>query len=625
MSASPTAPAVDGFDIANYGTVTGTDKWWSENNTGAGSAKGQTFTNGPAAVELRAVSYQVTSTQQAQPTKTYVVRVGTVAGTDFTEIHSETFTQNFAWNGGEYMSWTFDNPPLLLGNTTYAVDIGMTSSTSAWQTGIPYINVTSNDYPGGQRYSSGQNGVGDSEMHPSTTSDRIFHLDLGVPSGSGIQFVAGNPADDSPEALIPPELLATFNQNLVPGTGDIIIRNLTDGGDTALPVGGPGISLSDNLLLIETAGLIDWNKSYAIRIEAGALEGESGDVFAGIADDTTWNFTTAAGDPLLLAIEDLKDHINGVITLTPTEIEERKGTIEAGKQRFDESAATIGAAFDLVSTYDAQFGPLFVSGSTVTSFNRGSVSDQDIHWVIYQVMQYIMDEIYSADTLADHEALLDGFTFGSSAHFPGSVAPPADPSNTHTATINGSFDETFGRDTQQWTLPARKPTGTYLAPGTIATVTVPPALVGAGYQVRVGAHSWDMSNRPPVKRLERATLLYALDAPTVKVASPYGGGIYIEVPIGADAGVVDVDITGAVRSPYFSAKSFHSTTASEWNSTERNHPAPWADFQTDKFMMQVSREWIYAMDGADAVQLMADWDAAMDAINDLIGFPRIRG
>ena len=102
------------------------------------------------------------------------------------------------------------------------------------------------------------------------------------------------------------------------------------------------------------------------------------------------------------------------------------------------SAATIEAVFDLITTYDTVFGPLWVSGSTVTGFNRGSVSDEDIHWVIYHVMQYIMDEVYNPDTIAAHEALLDGFVFGSSAHFPGSVAPPADPNNTHTVSINGT-------------------------------------------------------------------------------------------------------------------------------------------------------------------------------------------
>lgn len=238
-------------------------------------------------------------------------------------------------------------------------------------------------------------------------------------------------------------------------------------------------------------------------------------------------------------------------------------------------------------------------------------------------MQLIMEEVYRAETIRDFEAVLDGFKFESSAAFPGAVDPPSDPTVTHTVRIQGSFPDTFGRDTLGWTLPARKPTGCYLAPGTIATVTVPPALVGRGYLVRVGAHSWDLSGRNLVRRLERATILYALDQPSIRVASPYGGGIYLEVPMGADAGEVDIAITGAVRSPYFSMKSFHTTTNAEWIATERNHPAPWADFQTDKFMMQVPTSWIVAMD--DPTTLMRDWDRAMDAMNDLMGFPHLRG
>ena len=42
-------------------------------------------------------------------------------------------------------------------------------------------------------------------------------------------------------------------------------------------------------------------------------------------------------------------------------------------------------------------------------------------------------------------------------------------------------------------------------------------------------------------------------------------------------------------------------------------------------MIQVPRKWIYNMTGAQATQLMVDWDKAMDAINDLMGFPLNRG
>jgi hypothetical protein len=616
MSASATAPVIDGKDIANYATVTGNDKWFAENSA-AGAVKGQTFTTGSGAVLLKSITYQVTASQKAEPTKQYVIRLGTVAGTTFTPVYTETATQGFTWSGGHFMTWTFDNPPLLNGNTVYGVDIGMTSSSSSWQTGIPYINVTGNDYPAGQRYSSGTSGVGTSSLTVVTSSDRIFHLDLEAPLGAALELVATDPADGATEVLASRPLTLTFSQNIAPGEGNILIRNLSDNSEIAIPAGAPALSYSENLLTVTPAGGLLWSRNYAVRIEPGAIENTTGSPFPGIADDSTWNFTTAAGDPLLDAIAQLKAHIRGTATLTAAQISAHKETIDNLRDQFDDTAVNIAAVFDLVTTYDTVKGPLWVARG---EFNR-TTQTNDLDWTIYHVMQYIMDVVYNAANLAKHESLLKGFKFGSSANFPGPCPPPP-PGATHTATLNASFPATVGRITQGDDLPARKPTGCYLAPGTIATVTVPPSLVGQGFKVRVGAHSWDLSNRPPVRRLDRATLLYDINAATIKVASPYGGGIYIEVPRLANAGIVQVTIQGAARSPYFSAKSFHQTTAAEWE-IERTHPAPWADFQSDKFMMQVPSKWINAH--PDPAKLMADWDKAMDIQNDLMGFPRLRG
>ncbi len=194
MSASSTAPVVNGLDIANYGAVTGNDKWFFENSA-AGAAKGQTFKTGTVAALLKSISYQVTASQMAAPTKGYTIRVGTVSGTAFTQIASETATQTFTWNGGEYMTWTFATPVLLAANTTYGIDVGMTSSTSGWTTGIPYLNVTANGYTNGAQYSSGTNGLGTATI-ATTSNDRIFHLDLQHPMNPSPDFGVQVPAGD---------------------------------------------------------------------------------------------------------------------------------------------------------------------------------------------------------------------------------------------------------------------------------------------------------------------------------------------------------------------------------------------------------------------------------------------
>jgi hypothetical protein len=98
---------------------------------------------------------------------------------------------------------------------------------------------------------------------------------------------------------------------------------------------------------------------------------------------------------LIASLNALKDHITGVAPLTDPEIAAHKVTIDLNKQYMGDNATVITASFDLVIAYDTEIGPLFVSGSPVQSFSRSSTSDSDINWVVYNVMQYIMDYTYT--------------------------------------------------------------------------------------------------------------------------------------------------------------------------------------------------------------------------------------
>lgn len=328
---------------------------------------------------------------------------------------------------------------------------------------------------------------------------------------------------------------------------------------------------------------------------------------------------------LLSALSVLKAHVERKKTLGDAQIDAQKRILDKHREMCGNDSTLIKASIELVAAYDRVNGPLWIAHG---GFDRGRGGKQktppnDIHWTIYGVMQDIMDHVYTTENVARHADLLRGFKFGSSANFPGAVEPPADPNVAWRVKIDASCPKPFEHQLMHEEVPARRPTGAYLAPGTIVSVTVPASMVGKGYAVRVGAHSWDNSNKPRVLRLDRSSLVYKITSPETKVASPLGGGIYIDVPLRADGGVVEVTIRNAVRSPYFSAKPFHQTTLEEWRTVERNQPAPWADFQTEKFMMQVPSSWIRKLD--DPVTLMKDWDAAMDAMNGLMGLPRVWG
>ncbi len=464
------------------------------------------------------------------------------------------------------------------------------------------------------------NGNQTSQWHFYALSDPLTVINGGPDTNPPVR-VSTSPADNSSGFPINEPLVMVFDETIFPGTGNITIRKLSGAVDTTISINDASqVTVAGKTLTIRPAAFLLPSTTYAVRIDHGAILDYVSLPYAGISDDSTWDFTTGA-DSFITALEELTDHINGAVTLSAAQIAAHKLTIDADKHRFATSSAAIAAAFDLVTTFDKVKGPLWVTQSLPA---RDSVTNDNLNWVIYTVMQDLMDLTYTAANIATHESLLNGFKFGSSANFPGPCAPPADPDLTHTATLGASYPNTVGRATLgdgPGTF-ARKPTGCYLAPGSIATITVPAALVGVGYQIRVGAHSWDFSARPSIMRLDRSSLAYSIDALQTKIASPLGGGIYIEVPYLANAGVVNVHLKNVVRSPFFSAKSFHTTTPAQWL-TERANPAPWADFQSDKFMMQVPTNWISAM--PDPTQLMADWDTAIDAVNDLMGFPRIRG
>jgi autotransporter-associated beta strand protein len=431
--------------------------------------------------------------------------------------------------------------------------------------------------------------------------------------------VAFHPTAGTTNVAVSANLVATFNETIVASTGNITLKNLTDGTQTIIAASDTTqVTTYGGELTINPASFLKANKQYAVQIAGDALKDYAGNNFAGIADDLTWTFTTGAGSSLNVALIALTDHINGISVLSSNQIADYKAQIDGLKSQMGDDEATIASALDLVRAYDQVYGPLWVaSGSFARSSETGNLK-----WAVYRVMQSIMDYVYTRGNIVSYASLLNGFMFGSSSNFPGACPIPV-ATNVYTVAVNASFPDTFGRDTQHWTWPARRPTGAYLAPGTMATVTVPAALVNAGYQIRVGANSWDYSNKPNLGRLDRSSLVFDIVGTDTKIASPLGGGIYIETPINANAGVVNVTITGAARAPFYQNTSFHQTTLSEWLNTERTNPGPWADFQTDKYMMQVPRSWIYAL--PDPVTLMADWDSSMDAINDLMGFPHIRG
>lgn len=194
------------------------------------------------------------------------------------------------------------------------------------------------------------------------------------------------------------------------------------------------------------------------------------------------------------------------------------------------------------------------------------------------------------------------------AGFPGSV-PEAAPRVSRTMSL-------------ELTTPGWHSLGLYAAPGEIITITriasqgadqVPKDLAA-----RIGAHTdtlWhkDTWNRVPdiAMRVPLAT-----DGAT-RLASPFGGIIYIDVPDGR-SGAHSFKIDGAVESPLF---VLGKTTPEQW-AASRATPGPWAELASDKIIVTVPSALV--RDLADPTVVMTFWNQVSDSATDLAQWPRER-
>jgi glycerophosphoryl diester phosphodiesterase len=125
-----------------------------------------------------------------------------------------------------------------------------------------------------------------------------------------------NPADDSADVSISANLAVTFNESVVFGTGNITIRESVGNG----LVESFDVETSTNLLLsARTVTIAPTNDlsaatGYYVQIDPTAIDDTYGNDFAGIADTSTWNFTTDATPPAIGTVDNPADGTSDVST-----------------------------------------------------------------------------------------------------------------------------------------------------------------------------------------------------------------------------------------------------------------------------------------------------------------------
>lgn len=324
---------------------------------------------------------------------------------------------------------------------------------------------------------------------------------------------------------------------------------------------------------------------------------------------------------ILNALNDLQAHINGTITLDAEELTLIRNVFALFPECLAGSEPSILLSKSVVEDYDNEIGALFTTPGTENGFAKDpeSAPGMELERAMIALQQGIFDQIFTPEVYADYPQHLNGWKYNSCYVFPGYVDPPADSSESNSVPILANFEDPDGMNPYfdingDGTSHALRPTGLYLSPGSVATVTVPDSLVGHDYYIRVGSHEWDLTDRTYFRRLDRISRKFPINASTIEVFNPFGGAISVLVPYGADDGIVGISVNNGVEAPFFSLKSFYETP--DFNA-ELDKPGPWAVFETENVMFTIPSHSIVPGQ-YDLMQAMLDWETAVRGVNSIL-------
>ena len=124
-----------------------------------------------------------------------------------------------------------------------------------------------------------------------------------------------DPVDDSSGHGVDDDLTITFNSIVLKGNGDFEIRELVgDAVVETIDVTSSKISLGNNVVTINPGTTLDYSTAYYITSNAGTLVSGVDTVseWAGISDNSTWNFTTEAPPGIAVSSRSPSDNGTGL-------------------------------------------------------------------------------------------------------------------------------------------------------------------------------------------------------------------------------------------------------------------------------------------------------------------------
>lgn len=159
--------------------------------------------------------------------------------------------------------------------------------------------------------------------------------------------------------------------------------------------------------------------------------------------------------------------------------------------------------------------------------------------------------------------------------------------------------------------------GLYAAPGEVVTVTLPAGAAGKELGVRTASQTDTLWEAKEWKRFPEISRRWPLDKETTKVATPFGGTVYIDVPNGCKLGKISVKVDGAVPAPRYVRGV---TTPEDWAKQLAEPGGPWAEVEANQIIISVPRSAVQNLTDPEALTVY--WDQVADLCYALYAAPR---
>ncbi|MEM1167585.1 MAG: Ig-like domain-containing protein [Cyanobacteria bacterium P01_H01_bin.35] len=170
------------------------------------------------------------------------------------------------------------------------------------------------------------------------------------------------PADDATGIAIGANLVIDFDENVQAGTGNIVIKQLSD--DSVVETIDIGlVSISNDTVTIDPAADLAAGTEYYVEIDAGAIQDSAGNDYAGISGNSAWNFTTTDNSSPTVTTLTPSDNAMGVAIGGNLEITFDEDVVKGSSGNIVIKQASNDEIFETISVSSAQ---VEVNADTVT-------------------------------------------------------------------------------------------------------------------------------------------------------------------------------------------------------------------------------------------------------------------